>query len=346
MNVRVSTGAAEGAAARHAVGDIATKIAIAMRAMGVVSHPRNYEILHDVFTGANPALTAEFAALGPRPRQEELDRLSFRYFARPGNHLLVENIREQIGARILEAAALFGKERAHLERYGAMLNETSESLGQRHAISHDMLQRLARIMTTATDSKIEQGRRLAGQLGDTAAQIREARARLEEYKRLADTDPLTRLKNRRVFDAALARLYEGPRRPRDSALLLADIDHFKLINDHFGHPVGDRILRAVAGGLRDAVPEPMLVARTGGEEFAVIIEGVTETSALEMAQALRAAVGNVSLRHARALSGRPITLSVGLCMADSAAGAEDLYARADKALYRSKADGRDRCTMA
>lgn len=345
MNAAVSMATATGAT-KAPSGDIAAKIAIAMRAMGVVCHPRNYEILHGVFTGSNPALTAEFAALGPRPRQADLDRLSFRYFAQAGNHLLVENIREQIAARVLEVATLFGRERAHLQRFGAILDETSDSLEKRSDIGRDVLERIAEMLSTATDSKMEQGRQLAGTLADTTTEIREVRARLEEYRRLADTDPLTRLKNRRVFDAALARIYEDRRARAGAALLMADIDHFKLINDRFGHPAGDRILRDVAEMLRGVVPEPAVVARIGGEEFAAILEGTTESSALELAETIRLAMKSVAAKHARMMAGGAVTLSIGLCMADRAASAQDLHAAADRALYAAKSAGRDRCAAA
>jgi diguanylate cyclase len=345
MNAEI-TNASVARAANPAVGDIAIKIAIAARAMGLVCHPRNYEILHGVFTGSNAALTAEFAALGSRPRQEDLDRLSFRYFAQAGNHLLMENIREEIATRVVEVATLIGNERAHLERFGAILNETSESLAMRTGIGREVVDRIARMVSTATDSKLEQGRQLAGTFTEKSAEIREVRARLEEFKRLADTDPLTRLKNRRIFDVALARVYEGQRPRSGAALLIADIDHFKIINDRFGHPVGDRILRDVANMLDETIPEPAIVARIGGEEFAAILEGTTSDAALELAEIIRQAMKSVTAKHARLLVGGAVTLSLGVCMADRAAGPEALYAAADQALYAAKAAGRDRCVAA
>jgi diguanylate cyclase len=332
--------------AKPAIGDIAIKIAIAMRAMGLVCHPRNYEIMHAVFTGSNTALTAEFATLGSRPRQVDLDRLSFRYFAKAGNHLLVEDLREQIAAKVLEATALFGKEREHLQRYGAILKETSESLERRSGIGRDVLERIVGMVSNATDSKLEQGRQLSGAFADRTVEIREVKARLEEYKRLADTDPLTGLKNRRIFDEALAGVYEGHRPRAGAALLMADIDHFKMINDRFGHPAGDRILRDVAQVLRFAIPEPAVVARIGGEEFAAILEGITAESALKLAETIRQAMKKVVPKHARRMASGGVTLSIGLCIADRASGPQQLYAGADQALYSAKAGGRDRCAAA
>lgn len=334
-----STGSTPGGPA----SDVATKIALAMRAMGVLGLPRNYEIFYEVFTGSNQALNAELGALGSRPRQDDLDRLSVKYFVQASNQLFVENIREQIANKVEEVMILFDKERIQLERYGSILNQSSDGLKKRNSVTHDILYRIASIMSAATDSKIEQGRQFAESISDKSAELEEVKTKLEEYKRLADTDALTQLQNRRAFDRAIARIYDESRTVMYSALILADIDRFKQINDRYGHPVGDRIIQHVASMIRAAAPKAKMVARTGGEEFAVIVEGMGEDQLLELAETIRKAVERMSAA-AQAGAGGTITVSIGTCMAAQASSADDLYSKADRALYVSKANGRNQST--
>ncbi len=326
--------------------DIATKIALAMRAMGVVGTPRNYEIYYEIFAGSNPALNAEVGALGNRPRQDDLDRISLKYFIQASNQLFVENVREQIANKVEEVMILFDRERIQLERYGSILSQTSDGLRKRDAVTQEILQRIAGIMSAATDSKVEQGRHLVSAMIDKSTELEEVKTKLEEYKKLADTDPMTQLFNRRAFDKSIARIYDRPGRAASHALLILDIDRFKQINDRYGHPVGDKIIQHVAGVIRTAASPDMTVARTGGEEFAIIVAGMNEPALFDFAEGLRCAVEKlVPLNGQVASKGGAVTISIGGCMAPTAESAEDLYAKADQALYTSKANGRNRTTL-
>ncbi len=165
-----------------------------------------------------------------------------------------------------------------------------------------------------------------------------------ELSRLAGTDPLTGLANRRRFEAVLAaewrRAAEVP-----LALLMVDADAFKAYNDLFGHPAGDGVLQAIAGRLDDgARGRGGLACRHGGEEFVVLIPGCDEPRALLVAEELRAAVEALALSHPLGTGG-VVTISVGVASALPSGGESwhDLLATADAALYRAKADGRNRC---
>ncbi|APH73942.1 GGDEF domain-containing protein [Aquibium oceanicum] len=347
MNTQVSSARSSGGNAPTApVSDIATKIALAMRAMGVIGSPRNYEIFYEVFAGCNPALNADLGALGNRPRQEDLDRLSIKYFIQTSNQLFVDNVREQIANKVEEVMILFDKERLQLERYGSILTQSSDGLRKRDVVTQEILQRIAGIMSSATDSKVEQGRNFANAMIDKSAELEEVKTKLEEYKRLADTDPMTQLFNRRAFDKAIGQVYDDAKKAVFSALMILDIDRFKQINDRYGHPVGDKIIQHVAGLIRTSASPNMIVARTGGEEFAVIVEGLTETAVFDFSENLRAAIEKlVPLNGQIAANGGAVTVSVGICMGSMAKNPEDLYAKADRALYMSKANGRNQTTL-
>jgi diguanylate cyclase (GGDEF)-like protein len=168
---------------------------------------------------------------------------------------------------------------------------------------------------------------------------------LEAAERGAKIDVLTGLPNRRYFDEVLG--MEKPRRRANDSLgvLMIDIDHFKILNDRFGHATGDRVLRAVAGALAQAIREEDTPARYGGEEFAVLLRRTSAEQAIEVGERIRSAV--VRLHPASLGIDEPVTVSVGVAVAGANQVAiPGLVERADQALYRAKRLGRDRVVAA
>ena len=166
-------------------------------------------------------------------------------------------------------------------------------------------------------------------------------ARLEV---LARTDPLTQLLNRRVLVERLSQEVERARRYDGKiTLLMIDLDHFKRVNDQYGHLVGDDVLRDVATLLKNALRAVDVVARYGGEEFVVVLPETPAPGALAFAERLRERI------EATDFSAHPhgtfhLTTSIGMATfpGPRTESGEDLLARADEALYRAKADGRNR----
>jgi diguanylate cyclase (GGDEF)-like protein len=163
-------------------------------------------------------------------------------------------------------------------------------------------------------------------------------------RRRADIDALTGLANRGCFDATLA---DGCQAARAAgapiSLIMIDIDYFKRFNDHYGHPGGDACLRRVARQLTREVRDGDLVARYGGEEFAVILPDCKLSTALAIAERMRAAVAELALPHEGTAPGATVTISLGV--ASTPAGdlpPESLIANADRNLYAAKRAGRDR----
>ena len=149
------------------------------------------------------------------------------------------------------------------------------------------------------------------------AELESVKSKLEEYKRLADTDPLAQVWNRRAFDKEIARIYNSNKGILFNALILVDIDRFKDINDKFGHPVGDKIIRTVADILQSSVRRGIFVARTGGEEFALIVEGTSEASP-SIAERLRKLIEQTQFSSSQtATNYGTVTVSMGVCMASS-----------------------------
>lgn len=159
------------------------------------------------------------------------------------------------------------------------------------------------------------------------------RRTVQVLSRDANTDGLTRVANRRAFDAELGRLLQAG----DAlALLMLDLDHFKRFNDDFGHQAGDEVLREVGRLLHAEVRPRDMVARYGGEEFAILLPGGDAQRARQVGQRI------VEAFRAHRWLNRPVTVSVGGAVAAAAEMPETLVERADAALYHSKQAGRDR----
>jgi two-component system cell cycle response regulator len=174
--------------------------------------------------------------------------------------------------------------------------------------------------------------------------IETARADNARLEVLAHTDPLTQVLNRRALTVRLASELERARR-YDAALslLMVDLDHFKTVNDEHGHLVGDDVLREFAGVLQHAIRSVDVVARYGGEEFVVGLPETALAGAVVFAERLRERIAETpfAITHGNPLA---LTASIGVAFFPSADvnTVEDLFARADEALYRAKADGRNR----
>ncbi|HET9956344.1 MAG TPA: diguanylate cyclase [Polyangiaceae bacterium] len=174
----------------------------------------------------------------------------------------------------------------------------------------------------------------------------ELEAMLHHVEALAITDPLTGLFNRRRFADVLKREYAVTRRYQNTlSCLLLDLDHFKRINDHYGHDAGDRVLKELAQKVAENLREVDVPARYGGEEFAVLLPHTRKEDARIVAERLRRAIESIQLTF----DGKPerVTVSIGVAgNTDVASGkAEDLVKAADVALYEAKRLGRNRVVV-
>ncbi|GAB1342600.1 diguanylate cyclase [Gemmatimonas sp.] len=170
-------------------------------------------------------------------------------------------------------------------------------------------------------------------------------ARLEQ---LAQTDPLTQLLNRRALTERItAEMERALRYDSTMALLMIDLDHFKKVNDTYGHLVGDDVLRDVGQLLSDTIRSADIVARYGGEEFLILLPETDDAGAESFAERIRSAVEEHQFASVSLAEPLRLTTSVGVAVYPAARieSVEDLFTRADAALYRAKADGRNRVRM-
>lgn len=228
-------------------------------------------------------------------------------------------------------------------QYGVQIGSALEllllslALGNRYA---SLREENIRIVQQANE-KLERGLiDRTRELRTTLAQLGEANVQLREYSR---RDPLTGLFNRRYFHEALNEALTAPGGPqRPLALLLLDLDHFKAINDQYGHLAGDDCLLAAARCLDEAAQRhDGLAARFGGEEFVLVLPGADAQTALRVAEALRQRIQTSRVEYRGTLI--PLSTSIGVhtIAAGQHAVPEDVIRLADEALYRAKRDGRN-----
>lgn len=217
----------------------------------------------------------------------------------------------------------------------------------RHQVSSDDAWAESEALITAFNAMV-------GRLGTKSREIEESHRALQEQheafqqhletvSKLSITDTLTKLHNRRYFDTELQReIKRTGRSGQGISLLIIDIDHFKQLNDRYGHAAGDEFLKQVARILREIVRETDLLARFGGEEFVVVATQTTVQGATILAEKIRTAVAEASFIVDDTMRPRKATISIGV--AEYRGSKTDLFNSADAALYRAKESGRN-CVM-
>ncbi|QHI97186.1 diguanylate cyclase [Xylophilus rhododendri] len=234
---------------------------------------------------------------------------------------------------------IFEAETRALEVARAAHDSASAAGDAAGARSHQALGELL----SAYERLLRETRRLVRRSDRTEREMSQLNQRLQdlatELEYRATHDPLTAVLNR----AAIIERVNGCFERQDLSLVVLDIDHFKRINDSFGHPVGDTVIVGVVHCLKNVVPESAHVGRVGGEEFTVLLPGQGPEEAVAVADAMRRCIES----HDFALpDGSDITASFGVSWAARGGRFDDAYNLADEALYAAKRGGRNRVELA
>lgn len=182
------------------------------------------------------------------------------------------------------------------------------------------------------------------QLATLVAAICAPRVETARLERLSRTDPLTGTLNRRGFDREFPEVRSGGDGASTLSVAMADVDHFKRINDGYGHAVGDEVLKAVGRILADAVRSDDAVVRYGGEEFLLVLPAVDREGALKVAERARSTIEHAVLHPA--YEELRVTISIGVAQRRPGEARAELVERADAAMYRAKQQGRNRVVAA
>ena len=241
-----------------------------------------------------------------------------------------------------ESAAATGDQTA---RFGTSLSRLSAELGGDTTHGGGVIDEVLEDTRRMQDSVARLQQRLAA----SQREIETLRDEVRRARHESLVDSLTGLANRRAFDQRLSACLAAADADPGAAgptLVMADIDHFKRINDTYGHGFGDQVLCAIAQVLRGTAGEGALAARTGGEEFSLLLPATGAIDAAALAENVRATVAASRVRRKGADQVlERVTISLGVSQYRRGEAAEAFIERADQALYQSKAGGRDRVTV-
>lgn len=307
--------------------------------------PANYEIWAAYKNASHPTLSHEIdqrLAAGEALTEDVCSELHELHFAKT-----------RLSAQMLEASAEVAREIADVAvnlrqagaRTGAFAGELqAAATGLEAPLDIDALRATVSSLARATRDMAAHSQALEQQLQASSQQLDGLQTTLQEVRLQAVTDALTGLANRRHFDEALRAACANAEAQGPLCLVLADIDHFKRVNDVWGHQVGDQVIRFVASVIK-VHANAGLAARYGGEEFALILPRTALQDGRAIAELVRAAV------RAKRLSKRTtsevigvVTISLGIAVLRPGENAAELLERADACLYQSKNAGRDRVT--
>ncbi|MEN8177616.1 MAG: GGDEF domain-containing protein [Pseudomonadota bacterium] len=211
---------------------------------------------------------------------------------------------------------------------------------------HEMRNVIADVVSE-TKSIAESSHQMQKMLSETKQEVESLREELERSREQATTDPLTGLLNRRAFDQELMKVSDEANQSRENlGLLIIDIDKFKRVNDTYGHLIGDKVIRFVAQQISNNIKGKDIVARIGGEEFAILLPSTQLDNARMLAESIRKNIERSKLK--RADTSEPIggvTISIGVTAYKHGEITDDFIQRADDALYKSKNSGRNRVSI-
>jgi diguanylate cyclase len=318
-----------------------------MSKQGAALHPMSYAVWYAYVADAGSALRQEVdRLLASKGKLDEptTETLYHRFVAgldADTVQRVSEGLQQVLGGMSAQAAAANDQ----TERYGQSLERAvaqlvsqadkgaaSEAPG---AVMGELLAQTQQMQAAMTQLK--------QQLADNQREIEQLRDEVQRARQESLVDTLTGLANRRAFDQRLSECLSDSADGQAPCLLLADLDHFKRVNDTYGHSFGDQVLRAVAQLLKALAPKEALAARIGGEEFALLLPATPLDQASALAERLRATVAaNRIRRKGHQEATEKVTLSLGATRWRVGDSHQILFDRADRALYAAKAGGRDR----
>lgn len=310
-------------------------------------HPVSFSVWYEHVAGMNAALSAELdrAVATATALTDEATHELYRKYIASMDEQSAQKVTagfQRVLSEISESATQAGKQASH---FGNALEEWSGLLatqpGQHPPSGTSGILNDTRKMQSAISVLNERLDKSHGEIERLQEEVIRAR---ED----ALSDGMTGLANRRRFDMALADcLAEATRQPNGPSLLIADIDHFKKINDSYGHLFGDKVIRSIAQILKDNVRGNDVAARYGGEEFVILLPDTPLAGAQSVAEKIRHSVAGCRiLRNDSKESVAAISISIGVAHYRVSESPTDFVGRADAALYTSKAHGRNRVTVA
>lgn len=322
-------------------GNAAAHGAAAMESMrhhGLPPTPVNYAVWFEFHAGTHAGLRRLLSVALSNRRVVDSYMMAELHDLFLANHPSRQAAREArstlraAATRIIEAGA-------DADRYGNRLSAAAAGIESGASGLAGLIAELA----AETAALSARSTHLGAELNTSGERIAELERQLAAAQRASMTDALTALPNRRAFDAmVLDHAGQAMNSGEALCLLMIDIDHFKRVNDTWGHAVGDAVIQFVAAILAQTRPEPARAARYGGEEFALLMPATSLVEAIAHAETLRAALAARRIRlRANAEPIGSITVSIGTARYEPGEAVSQWVERADAALYRAKHNGRN-----
>lgn len=311
----------------------------------IAPSPPNYELWATYRTGAFPDLNREVEArlaAGEDLTPALCEDLYERFFMPTRSYEQLVQTGESIAHELVGALVHLRDANTNAGAFASKLEDAASDMEATPDPSH--IKTLVRNLVAETREVAARNRTLETQMEASSKQMEALQVSVRQATLEAVTDGLTGLANRRHFDRLLSRqVADAAERSAPLCLIMCDIDHFKRINDSWGHPVGDQVIRYVASAIQAAAAKPACGARYGGEEFALLLPRTNLDAAETIAQELlrRVRARTLSRKSSGELIGQ-ITISAGVALLRPGERAEALLRRADAALYEAKRAGRDR----
>ncbi|HEX8989772.1 MAG TPA: GGDEF domain-containing protein [Rhodocyclaceae bacterium] len=310
-------------------------------------HPVSYAVWYEYVSGRNAALKAALdAALreGAVFDDKAIHDVFHQHIA-DREQDLAQRVTDGVQKVMAEMSQSASQANHHAEAVGSVLERLSEDIaGGVQGGALDAGMQTLRLQTREMQGAVST---LKSRLEDSGREIERLREEVAKAREAALADALTGLVNRRGFDMALgASLASRDPEEAGPSLLILDIDHFKRVNDSYGHLFGDKVIRAVAQILKDNVKEMDVAARYGGEEFCILLPKTPLDGARHVAEKIRSLVERSRVRRIdNNETVANVTISLGAACYRDGESALEFVARADRALYQSKLGGRNRTTL-
>ena len=305
--------------------------------------PTTYALWYEYLAGVNPKL---IAAVDRRLQdaaqltQDEIEGLYAKYIdTREASTLEAYQAGlSELMRRMGEIAASSGAGTADYAKTLAQCEQDLSTISDPAGVS-----RIIQSLVTSTNTVRQSTETLHQEVTATRDEMQQLRGQMGVLQNQAQTDPLTRLRNRRGFEQAVAEYLHGSEADLGGCtVMIADIDHFKRVNDSYGHLVGDQVIKALAQVLQNNVKGRDIAARWGGEEFIVFLPATAAAGAVRLAEQLRLAFSKTRIkRGGKQEVSDPVTISIGVAEIESGEALERAVDRADRALYQAKGDGRN-----
>ena len=308
--------------------------------------PLNYCLWYEYVSENNPELNTAIDAYlqNNTDVSETFCRQLYQQHIARGPEKATSVVREELKKLFIEIIGAIKTTSLHFSSSGDNLDIINEALIP--GLSETDVEHIVKKIKSEIKSLEESSATFKEQLQQATREIDQLKSKMAQYRKEAVIDPLTRVANRRGFEEQLNNSIETANAEAlRLCLIMADIDHFKQVNDTHGHLVGDNVLRMVAATFKDSVKGRDLVARIGGEEFAILLPDTPSDGAMKLAEKIRISFERLDLKKKNTgESLGKITLSFGLSEYNTGESAIDFMSRTDEALYRSKKTGRNRVT--